>query len=429
MKRNKRLKALLSLAMTAVLTVGAATTAYADPPAAISGDGAYILKELEMDDTLSIPSGGYTFNFSVTPKKFNDTTAEAPTAPIVNGSAMPSVTDTSITLQEADKDNNASTGGISVYKKQAANKIFNGVTWNAPGTYTYTVKERTSGYSNPTTGKTMTDDTTEYEVTAYVKNDGAGGYVIENIGVVDPENTEDGGKVSVTPDPDTNQFKFVNVYSETAGGGGTDPTEDASLTVSKVVEATDHSDLGQYFPFFIDTTAAGTETAGTTIYKAYLIDNGTVIPMASQNEVSGVTYATDSDSNGEYIKVSAGSTLKINLKHGQSVAFMNMAVGAQYKATEDAVAHYIADIDLVVNGGTSTLIQGAVNTANDTGTQALGADTNSAAFTNMYDEDTAVTPTGIQSNDMPFLSMIVLAVAALGGYTVIRFRKKTSAKN
>ena len=435
MRKNRTLKAVLSLAMTAVLGLGSAATVLAapGPTTGANADNVKIVKELQMDSTLTIPSGGFTFNFAFTPKKYNGETA---TSTIVNGAAMPGVGNTSITVNTSDKDTTASTPSLDVYKKESTNKIFDNLAtaWTAPGAYTYTVEESASGYTNAANGETMTDSTTKYEVTAYVKNDGSGGFEIESIGVRTPGTTGSTGKIDVTPGVADNEFVFTNVFSKTAGGGGTDPAANASLTVSKTVAVSDHADYSKYFAFTMATTAAGTETASTE-YMAYLMDNGAALDINAAanaaNKVSGETYSTGTDATyGSYIKVPAGGTLKVNLKDGQSVAFVGMGVGAQYDATESAATNYKGDIDVTVNGASPVTVNGAYSTAVATSTRVIGASTNAAAFTNSFDETAQViTPTGITTNDLPFIAMIVLAVGALGAFAVIKSRKRTTGAN
>lgn len=424
MKRNRTSKALLSLAMTAILSLGTAVTAFAGPitPPATVGDDVKILKELKMDNTLSIPSGGFTFGFQFTAKKYNDVPA---TATIVNGAAMPTVTDTNITLFTADKDTAASTGSTDIYRKEATNKIFDGTSWQAPGAYTYTVTEKASTNSIAT-DETMAIDSKSYDVTAYVKNDGSGGFEIESIAV--SLNGSGGGKVVVTPGLTTNKFIFTNVFSKIVGG--TDPTTDASLTVSKTVATSDHADYNKYFEFSMATTASGTETSAT-VYKAYLMESGAVISIAQDNKITTETYNIDNDSFGDYFKVNAGDTLKLNLKHGQSVGFIGMGAGAKYTATETGAANYTGTIAVTTNGGTPTSVNGALAANVATNNETIGADgINSAAFTNAFNESAAIiTPTGITTNDLPFIAMIVLAVGALGAFVVLKSRKRTTGAN
>lgn len=433
MRKNRTLKAVLSLAMTAVLGLGSAATVLAapGPTSGVNADNVKIVKELQMDSNLSIPSGGFTFNFAFTPKEYNGETASST---IVNGVAMPGVGDTSITVNTTDKDTTASTPSLDVYKAESANKIFDNLAtdWTAPGAYTYTVVERASGYTNAAAGETMTDSTTQYEVTAYVKNKAGGGFEIESIGV--SKTGAGGGKIDVTPGLTDNEFVFTNVYAKTAGGGGTDPAANASLTVSKTVAVSDHADYSKYFEFTMATTAAGTETASTE-YMAYLMDSGAALDINASanaaNKVSGETYSTGTDATyGSYIKVPAGGTLKVNLKDGQSVAFVGMGVGAQYNATESAATNYKGDIALTVDGASAGTVNGAYSTAVATGTRVIGASTNAAAFTNAFDETgQIITPTGITTNDLPFIAMIVLAVGALGAFVVIKSRKRTTGAN
>lgn len=408
MKRNKILKKLLSVSLAAVLSLGGMVTAFAADPS--PDDNVKILKELKMDESLEIPTGGLAFSFEFTAKEYNGVTA---TSSIVNGEAMPTVGPVGITVPANTSGTNDN--GMDSYKVES-DKIFKDVVWEAPGVYTYTVEETAGTTSTVPSNATIDYSTTSYEVTAYVKNDGAGGFVVAQIGVRTPGTTGTDGKVNVTPGLTTNEFAFVNEYSESAGG--TDPTTDPALKVSKTVTGA-YGDQNKYFDFAIDTVASASETAGTTIYKAYVINtasgSNTVVDLTDGK--NGIT-ATGTDTYGAYKEVLAGDTLSLKLKHGQHVAFVGMGAGSKYDATETAATNYIPSISVIVNGGTAT----AVN-ALTTGEQTIGAAANSAAYTNAYN-DGAITPTGITTNDIPFIGMIVLAMGALVAFVVVKTRKK-----
>ena len=407
MKRNKILKKLLSVSLAAVLSLGGMVTAFAADPS--PDDNVRILKELKMDESLSIPTGGFAFSFTFTAKEYNDETASST---VVNGEAMPTVGPVGITVPANTIGTNA--GGMDIYKVESG-KIFNGVVWKAPGVYTYTVAETQSTTSTLPSNGSIAYSSTSYEVTAYVKNDGAGGFEVAQIGVRTPGSTGSTGKVNVTPGLTTNEFVFVNEYSESAGG--TDPTSDAALKVSKTVAATDHGDRNKYFDFAIDTVASASETAATA-YKAYVIDTtgNSVVPLADGK--NGLT-ATATDTYGDYKEVLAGTTLNVKLKHGQHVAFVGMGVGSKYEATETAATNYGTNISVIVNGGTAIALTDELSTDE----RVIGAAANSADFTNTFDE-TAITPTGITTNDIPFIGMIVLAMGALVAFVVVKIRKK-----
>lgn len=407
MKRNKILKKLLSVSLAAVLSLGGMVTAFAADPS--PDDNVKILKELKMDESLSIPTGGLAFSFTFTAKEYNGDTA---TSSIVNGEAMPTVGPVGITVPANTIGTNDN--GMDSYKVES-DKIFNGVVWQAPGVYTYTVAETASTTSTVPSNATIDYSTTSYEVTAYVKNDGAGGFVVAQIGVRTPGSTGSSGKVNVTPGLTTNEFAFVNEYSESAGG--TDPTSDAALKVSKTVAATDHGDQNKYFEFNIATAASASETAATA-YKAYVIDTAGNSVVSLSDGKNGLT-ATATDTYGDYKEVLAGTTLNVKLKHGQHVAFVGMGVGSKYEATETAATNYGTDISVIVNGGTAIALTDELSTDE----RVIGAAANSADFTNTFDE-TAITPTGITTNDIPFIGMIVLAMGALVAFVVVKTRKK-----
>ena len=406
MKRNKILKKLLSVSLAAVLSLGGMVTAFAADPS--PDDNVKILKELKMDESLEIPTGGLAFSFTFTAKEYNGVTA---TSSIVNGEAMPTVGPVGITVPANTTGTNAN--GMDSYKVES-DKIFKDVVWQAPGVYTYTVAETASTTSTVPSNATIDYSTTSYEVTAYVKNDGAGGFVVAQIGVKKDNGSGTLEKVEVTPGLTTNEFAFVNEYSESAGG--TDPTTDPALKVSKTVTGA-YGDQNKYFDFAIDTTASASETAGTTTYKAYVIDTATSDVVSLSDGKNDLT-ATGNDTYGDYVEVLAGTTLNVKLKHGQHVAFVGMGAGSKYDATEGAATNYIPSISVIVNGGTANAVNGLT-----TGERIIGAAANSAAYTNAYN-DGAITPTGITTNDIPFIGMIVLAMGALVAFVVVKTRKK-----
>lgn len=422
MKRNKRFKALLSLGMAAVLSMGSLTTVFAapGPTSGANADNVKIKKVLEMNDGTDIPSTGFNFEFEFTAATYNGAAASAT---VVNGEAMPTVGPISMGFNDGVDTpvTPAPKAGVKTYEKETG-KIFDGVTWKAPGSYTYIVKETADTYTEDT-GETMTYSEDKYEVTASVINGStAGSYVIDSIGVKKlDENGDPGPKIEITPGAG-NEFKFTNVFEVKSGGDGTDPvTDNGSLLVKKTV-AGDKADQNKYFAFTIDTTKAGTQTSAK--YRAYLIENSSVITPTAANG----TFTIKTDDNGfSYIEVTAGSPLSINLKHGQELKFFDMLVGASFKADESANLNYKAKIDLTVNGASSTITKNT-NELASTGSNNIGKSTNAAAFTNTFDEN-SITETGLTVNDLPFIAMIVLAIGALGAFVVIQSRKKNYSGN
>jgi len=189
------------------------------------------------------------------------------------------------------------------------------------------------------------------------------------------------------------------------------------LSISKTV-AGDYGNRTRYFPFSVTLNKAQLVT-GTPVYKAYVME-GTAIVTSTDNS-SAVQPA---DTYGPYINVTAGTPLTINLKHGQKLAFIGMPVGTTYTVTEAAAIDYTPSASVVVNGAAPAATNGTENTALTIGSPTaiiLGANANSAAFTNTYK---TVTPTGIALDSLPFIMIIVLAVGAFAAFIVVKSRRR-----
>jgi len=172
--------------------------------------------------------------------------------------------------------------------------------------------------------------------------------------------------------------------------------------------------------------ATGVTTDPT--YAAYVVEAGpggtNVVVTTSDN--CGKT-PEPSVGYGAYCAVPSGAQdpITIKLKHGQAVAFVDLQVGVTYEVVEAAEANYSAAVLVVANDATVR------NTDNDeadkalsTELQTIGAKGNSAAFTNTRVE---TSPTGILLNNLPFIGLIVLGLAAVILITTTRRTTKTSS--
>ena len=412
MKCSKTFKSLLSLTLAAVLCLGGMTAAFADPGPA-GNDDVHIQKVLQTPQGTPIPAAaGFSFYFDFT-AKYYDTDGNT----LVNGVQMP--VPNAIQIDVLSTDTPVTNIGLDTYTK-ASGKIFDGVAWTAPGMYVYEIAERATTYTNAATGETMTDSTVKYQVVAYVENDSPSGFKVADIVVwtLDPSTGDRVAKIDTSTG-----FVFTNVYEVNGGQTAANP----ALTVSKTVATNPKADYNRYFPFQIDTTIAATQT-GTVTYLAYLKDaTGIIAPVAANGEGTNFTATTDG-SGKSCIAVTPGTPLNINLKHGQSVAFVDMLVGSTFTAKETAVANYQGSIALTLGGSSSNIPTPGYGAEVSTGEARLGAGENTAAFTNEVNA-TAITPTGISTNDLPFIAMILLAIGAMAAYVVIKSRKKSSNEN
>jgi hypothetical protein len=170
-------------------------------------------------------------------------------------------------------------------------------------------------------------------------------------------------------------------------------------------------------------------TAGS--YKAYVVEADesgaySVVTASENGAISG------SDTNGSYLEFASGTPVTFSLKAGQYLVFIDTPVGTSYAIEEMGAAAYTPSATVVYNGAAfGTEVKGAKGEAlalptgfNDPEIDALyvGEAANSADFIN--DNDTT-TPTGLDLNDLPFIGMIVLAMAALAAYVVVKTRKRS----
>lgn len=404
-KKHAFPKAFFALTLALTMCLGGLTTVFA-AGAPVEGNEATIKKVLQMPEGTSTPAATFTFHFEK--KSYNGNAADT--------AKLPTITDKNISFLTSE--NGSTSDGLKTVSKESAD-FFSGISFPNAGVYTYTLTE-TSGTYSGTALENMSYSGAEYEITAYVEN-GASGPELKKISAVikqedgSHEGTADVGD-KVDPTPGQSTLVFTNSYTKTPGGGS---PSDGALSISKTV-AGSMGDQTKYFPFTVKTKAAGTQSE-TATYKAYLVENGSVIIPAAENG----TFTTGTDGSGTYIVVTAGTDLSINLKHGQSLVFTDLPVGASFEAVEGAVSNYAPSVALTINDDTVNVPSGTVGTSLSTSERMIGEKENSAAFTNTF--DTTITPTGISMNDLPFIMMIALAAGALVLFVVVKSRKKADA--
>lgn len=411
-KKHSFFKAFFVLALTAILCLSSLTTVFA-AGSPIAGDEATIKKSLQMLKGTTTPEAEFKFTF----EKLSLNGQSNETA----HDNMPDIADQIIAFTASDE---GTVTGLLKNVSRESDNFFSGVTFPHAGVYTYTVTETANTYviTNPSS-ETMNYSGAVYEITAYVEN-GESGPELKNISAMiktkDASNgstAKEGDKVDPTPGSST--LVFTNAYVKIAGGG---TPQNGSLAISKAVTGK-YANMTQYFPFTIKTSVEENVQTGTATYKAYLLEGDTVITPTAKNG----TFTIANDGTNDYIVVTAGTDLAINLKHNQKLVFTDMPVGALYEAIEAATTNYAPSIALMVNNVPGTVPNSTVGVGLSTSEQMIGEKTNSAVFTNTF--DTSITPTGISLNDLPFITMIVLAIGGLVLFVVVKSRRKSNAKN
>jgi len=424
-KTVKKTRMLTALVLAGGLCLGGVGTAMADVDPS-EGDAetpaqAKITKILNLPEDTETPV--LTFTFKFTPVSVDDEAWDKSTASTSN---MPQIVDPTAVYDGTESDDPA--GGVISLPKETGD-FAAGVGWPHAGVYVYDVTEFDAKVDDVAYSQAV------YQVTFWVENcpvgDEAGcvnGLYVAGVGAFrtyddEGEEVKTEEKVDPTPGGDGvtthySQLIFNNDYVETHDG---DPevTSDHQLTVSKTVEG-DYADLSKYFAFDFTMAKPAVGVDGAPIYKAYVIEQGASGPevvTTAANCGKAPTVIT----KGAYCPVDTGSVdpTTIYLKHGQAVVFVDLQTGVTYEAEEAAEVAYYASVVVVVNGGTGTTIDtdGETDTALSTGPRIVGAAANSAAFTNTRD---TTSPTGVLLNNLPFIGLIVLGLAAVILVTVSR---------
>ncbi len=394
----------VTLATALIGTMGVA--AFAEDATNNSGAAAdsYLMKYLEIGESITIPDETFTFTFTQT--KYNGETTYADTykAPISD-----------VTMNTADSgwtETNDADDEASIYYKKAMSDILP-VTFPAAGVYTYTVEEvagSTSGF---------TYDTQKYVLNVYVKNDGTKTVEVKK----STNGTDEGEKVDVKKqDPTKDEketgtgdgdvtvqgFTFDNKYKKT--NTKTDDNTEGFLNISKTVVG-DYGDQTYGFEFAITLTAPRLAAADAKAkYSIYDADG-------NKTGTGTMTY---------------GTAQEFALKHGETLRFYEIEAGTKYSVTEKLstsgvtkAAEYTASA-VATNKGTTVEVPTVAKHTDLTVETYVIDDTTETKddvdYTNTFD-DSKVSPTGILINNAPY---IILALVAAGGMTfyVVKKRKE-----
>ena len=266
------------------------------------------------------------------------------------------------------------------------------------GEYIYIVTETTEGYTDKTDKKEgykcslvvndeFSDKTVFYKLRVYVINETTGDDAYKKLkyeGVTVEKWTKAGttetseGKIT----PSETNFKFENSFMETKLGSSDAPV----FSVTKLVEGT-YANAEQ--PFTITVSLA--LPAGHSIANDVEIES-----TGSAASLTGTTYTVD-------------------LAHNQALKFKTLPVGTVVTVSEGAVQYYKATI----KNGDTEIDSDTYNTAVSADVEM--AETNIAiTVTNEIQE---VTHEGIEVNNLPFVMIVVLALAGMTVYFVSNRRK------
>jgi hypothetical protein len=409
MKRTL-IAAVLSLALVFAFGAGSSVFAADDQ---YSSTEAYLVKYLEVADGVTVPDTSFTFTFA--PKEG---------APEIDAVTLKTIVGENEQVPFTVHGSASEADGNSIIISESIANIISDVEFPNPGVYKYDVAE-TPGEAQVTEENKVLDYTYSQEtylMNVMVKNDGTADVVIEKTTDENGEGTT-GTKVNPVEDPTVDPstdpatdktnggkadaiegFSFTNKVQETivAKEDPEDPDSpiDPSLsaaTVSK--EVTGEMGNKEYaFPFTLTASTGAGVTATTATAYVY---EGT--KKVSENAIEiDLTGGTD-----------------FNLAHGQSLVFTEVPAGVKFTVTENLAS--VEDLDNLNsytaffdgndpgagNGGKSATSD--AKTVNDQNNVT-------AACTNAFDDE-SIAPTGIIINNLPYIILILLAVAGIVVFT------------
>lgn len=355
-------KALSTLLLTGALLVSANTSVFAaDVPTVGTGDE-------NNSATVSV-----TKNFEFAEGITTPDATFAFTATKVTADA-PDATITPITYNKGDATGNLSNGKYTISKESAIN--FG--TFPHAGMYEYNVTE-TKG---DVTG--VTYSTTTYKLRVYVANKADGSTYIKTITAEDGDTKKD-------------KVLFTNTFVKN-GGSETPDSGSKALKIEKQTTG-DLADKTKKFTFKLTLTKAATTKETTVTGKI------------------GV----------KEVEFTYGQETEFELSDKEALVFETLPAGTRYVVTEVGVKDgYVAKVTVTENGVANQEKQGTdendLSSAENGQTNLVGEKENKVIFVNEFSDDN-VPITGIIENNMPFILLIGVGIAAFGSLAVAKKRK------
>ena len=371
MKINKKVLSVgLALAMVMGMTTGAMAAATETRPTTtqlVTSDGTVTIKNtMNIDKNITVPNVSYEYD--TTQIAYNNETPVSANKK-VTVPAKQTITFGSTDTVSAD-NTVVKTATLDLTKATAR--------YPSAGKYTFEVVETRK--ETGITGTMTHTDTTKYEIAVYVENttsaEGTADLAVKGITIY---NVDTGEKV--------NGVEFYETYSK-----------NDSLIVTKTVSGA-MADLTKEFEYTLTFTVPATAPSSNTI---------TYTPAGK-------------------VTVDAAGNYTIKLKNGESVSFDSVPVGTTYTITEKQDRDFTGALDITYGDGTSdttvTGAKGANITATDKLVKETTTGTNEAKFTNTFED---ITITGVVTNNLPFIMMILVAGASILGFALISIKRRRS---
>ena len=440
MKTSKKtLAILMALAMTLALMVPA--LASGNTPSTTDNGKVQITKTLKIGRGITVPTE--TFNFTFTPALSTEVAALGDASIYIDPDlsqqsvTYPALDPVSVSYNAALRGDGASDDALTYLTPEID---LTQKTWPVAGLYIYAVKETDNGTAG------MTYDNQTYYLKVYVTNNASGGTDVNAVTVMGqnengewvkrdgaPTDAKETVNETVTDGVDDmrgNEFRFTNAYTKLVDKHPTNPNTtsgDTELSTASGFSAAafkltkdvsgSYASTNDAFDFVVtmilpDTYSGPAPVANVNGYSAHNFDD-TIAQTAAPVDV---TLPTD------------GRDMSIALRHGDSFSIAELPAGTLIQVTENAFAEkayapsYSGKWGLDTSDANIKTDHASKSHALQSSTIVVGENGAYIQYTNTIN-DADVTATGIVINNLPYILMIVIAVAGIGFYMVSRKRR------
>lgn len=365
---------------------GMTAFASAEEDAKISAGTLSVTKTIKVGEGVTVPA---------TTLKF---TADQVDGDNADGTTQPAtIADTDVVIELAAT---TTTNGNGITATGTFANLETAITKN--GEYTFTLSETaptTLRGADDTEGWSVLDNNTYY-LHVY-KTDKGFTYIVTEGNKVNKD--KEGNIVSLKDKVGSDEFAFVNEYTKDAGS---DPKVDP--------EDPDDED-GKHGALEIVKTVTGDSAAYTDAFTFKVtLTNSSTSKIA---EGDTLAYTLDGkDANATVKKAEDGSLyVEVAIANGQKASFKKIEAGVGVKVEETNRPNTDkTTVKAMFNGSDYSEAQEATSISG-----VLGQSANIVRFTNVA---TDITVTGVVTNVAPYITLVVVAVAAVAAYVVMKRR-------
>lgn len=205
-------------------------------------------------------------------------------------------------------------------------------------------------------------------------------------------------------DNKVDSMDFTNTYTKR----GNDQKDKNSLEISKTVPDQTYESESPYTFTIKFTNVDENAAVNKTFYTGKIVKTVNGKEEVVQNNIT-FNVATKENPN---------LTTEFQLNNGEKLVFDNVPAGTKYVVTEDGGTNFTATYKVTTDGTEANEVTVTKGEQLSTGEQKLGSEgANIVAVTNNY---TPVTITGVVTNSLPYIMLILVAIGGIALFMVGR---------